>query len=167
MRIAVKDASILIDLAEAELLGLWFQLGIETHATDFVLNEVSQEEQWKAVAPFVDAKLIRKHATAPAEMAETALFATENGISVPDASGVLLAKRLGAMLLTGDRRMRRTATARSIEVHGVLWIMDQLVDARILPKPEALVRLRKVLQAGSHLPHAECDARIKAWGARV
>ncbi len=31
MKIAVKDANILIDLIEADLLGLWFRLGIETY----------------------------------------------------------------------------------------------------------------------------------------
>ena len=58
MRIAVKDASILIDLAEGDLLGLWFQLKIETHTTDLVLREVKQETQWQRVSPFVDAGLL-------------------------------------------------------------------------------------------------------------
>lgn len=63
MRIAVKDASILIDLAEGDLLGLWFRLEIETHTTDLVLQEVKQETQWRRVSPFVDAKLLQIHQT--------------------------------------------------------------------------------------------------------
>jgi hypothetical protein len=31
MKVAVKDANVLIDLVEGDLLGLWFRLGIETH----------------------------------------------------------------------------------------------------------------------------------------
>lgn len=62
MRIAVKDSSILIDLAEADLLGLWIQLKIETHATDFVLHEVSRGQQWAQISPFVDAGLLQRHA---------------------------------------------------------------------------------------------------------
>ncbi|MBE7537967.1 MAG: hypothetical protein HS122_06110 [Opitutaceae bacterium] len=45
MRITVKDASILIDLAAGDLPGLWFQLQIETHTTDFVPREMKQEIQ--------------------------------------------------------------------------------------------------------------------------
>ena len=30
------------------------------------------------------------------------------------------------ILLTGDALLRRTASNRSIRVHGVLWIVDQL-----------------------------------------
>ncbi len=109
MRIAVKDASILIDLAEGDLLGLWFQLKIDTHTTDLVLREVKQETQWQRVSPFVDAGLLQVHATAAAQIAAVVTFSQTHGISLPDASGVLLARRLQACLLTGDRRLRRTA----------------------------------------------------------
>lgn len=113
MRITVKDASILIDLAEGDLLGLWFQLQIETHTTDFVLREVKQEIQWQRVPPFVDAKLLQVHATTAQEIAAVAVFAQAHGLSLPDASGVFLARRLQACLLTGDRRLRRTAEQQS------------------------------------------------------
>lgn len=163
MRIAVKDASILIDLAEGDLLGLWFQLKIETHTTDLVLREVRQETQWRRVAAFVDAGLIQTHKTEGAEIAVVATFAQGNGISLADASGVLLARRLKAFLLTGDRRMRRTGQVEQVEVRGVLWILDQLVERGVLPKGEAATRLEKICAAGSRLPQAECEARLKSW----
>ena len=34
MKVAVKDANVLIDLVEGDLLGLWFRLGIETYVPD-------------------------------------------------------------------------------------------------------------------------------------
>lgn len=109
MRIAVKDASILIDLAEGDLLGLWFRLEIETHTTDLVLREVKHEAQWRRVSPFVDAKLLQVHPTAAADIGAVVAFSQTHGISLPDASGVFLARRLQACLLTGDRRLRHTA----------------------------------------------------------
>ncbi len=163
MRIAVKDASILIDLAEGDLLGLWFQLKIETHTTDLVLREVRQEAQWRRVAAFVDAGLIQTHKTEGAEIAAVAVFAQGNGISLADASGVLLARRLKAFLLTGDRRMRRAGQGEEVEVRGVLWILDQLVELGVLPKAEAATRLETICAAGSRLPRTECEARLKAW----
>jgi hypothetical protein len=36
MKVTVKDANILIDLIESELLGLWFKLGVETYISDLV-----------------------------------------------------------------------------------------------------------------------------------
>ena len=163
MRIAVKDSSILIDLAEADLLGLWFQLKIETHATDFVLHEVSRGQQWAQISPFVDAGLIQHHATPSAEMSAVVAFSQENGISVSDASGVLPAQRLQAILLTGDRRMRRTAESAQIEARGLLWIFDLLVERAVLPRHAAAERLARLCSGGSRLPSAECESRLKDW----
>lgn len=165
MRIAVKDATILIDLAEGDLLGLWFQLKIETHTTDLVLAEVKKETQWRRVSPFVDAALLQVHATAATDIAAIVTFSQTSGISLADASGVFLARRLKAHLLTGDRRLRRTAEADEIKAHGLLWILDRLVESAVLTKPDAAQRLEQILAAGSRLPRAECEARLKAWRA--
>jgi predicted nucleic acid-binding protein len=32
----------------------------------------------------------------------------------------------GAILLTGDRQLRRRATSLGVEVHGILWLADQI-----------------------------------------
>src|SRR5690606_25894282 len=125
--------------------------------------EVKQETQWRRVSPFADAGLLQTHATAATEMIATVEFSRAHGISLPDASGVLLARRLKAFLLTGDRRMRRTADAEKIEAHGLLWIMDLLVEREVLSRAEAARRLTQILAAGSRLPTDECAVRLKAW----
>lgn len=163
MRIAVKDTSILIDLAEGDLLGPWFALRIETHATDLVLAELRCESQWRHVSGFVEAGLIRRHATPPEEVVGLVAYAQAHGLSLADGSGILLARRLKADLLTGDRHMRGVAGADGVEVRGLLWILDQLVERGVLAKREASDRLEKILAAGSRLPREECAARIRAW----
>ncbi len=163
MRIAVKDTSILIDLAEGDLLGLWFKLQIETHTTDFVLAELRKETQWQHVSVFADAGLIQRHVTQPDGLAEVVDYARAHGVSLADASGVLLAIRLKACLLTGDRRMRNAAREGGVEVRGVLWIIDQLVEREVIGKHEAADRLERICAAGSRLPRDECEVRIKDW----
>ncbi len=59
MKIAVKDASVLIDLLEAGVLGSWFKLGIETHVPDLVLAEIVQPQQRPVVEGFVSAGLLK------------------------------------------------------------------------------------------------------------
>jgi hypothetical protein len=36
------------------------------------------------------------------------------------------------MVLSGDRPLRSIAEAKDLEVHGTLWIMDQLVSNALL-----------------------------------
>lgn len=59
MKVAVKDANVLIDLVEGDLLGLWFRLGIETHVPDLVLEEIKNPEQRRIVMAMVEAGNLR------------------------------------------------------------------------------------------------------------
>jgi predicted nucleic acid-binding protein len=115
MKAAVKDANILIDLAEADLLGLWFKLDIEMH------------------------------------------------VSLPDASAYQLAQTLGAILLSGDRTLRNAATKSGVEVRGVLWVLDSLVQKKLLPAVEAAARLHRLMTGQSFLPPVECAKRLGRW----
>ena len=44
-----------------------------------------------------------------------------------------------SILLTGDGPLRKFATSHTVEVHGVLWAVDEMHAASILP-PQALYR---------------------------
>jgi hypothetical protein len=59
VKVAVKDACVLIDLANGGLLEAWFQLGIETHTTDLVIRQVRTDRHWQAVSGFVEAGLLK------------------------------------------------------------------------------------------------------------
>jgi predicted nucleic acid-binding protein len=39
----------------------------------------------------------------------------------------------GAILLTGDRQLRQRATALGVEVHGILWVADQIERLGTMP----------------------------------
>jgi predicted nucleic acid-binding protein len=111
----------------------------------------------------VDAGLICAQKIESADMAEVVAYHLANRVSLADASGILLARRLKACLLSGDRRMRNAARADGVEVRGVLWIIDQLVEHGVLAKKDASDRLERICAAGSRLPQDECAARIKGW----
>ncbi|MGW6778544.1 hypothetical protein ACWF50_10900 [Brucella pseudogrignonensis] len=49
-------------------------------------------------------------------------------LSVPDAFAFAIAKARGWGLLTGDGTLRELAIAKRIDMHGVLWLFDQLAD---------------------------------------
>lgn len=166
MLVVVKDACLLIDLAEADLLGLWFGLGIETYATNLVLAEVSIPAQKAKIDPFVEAKMLKQQVLTSEELIQAVQLLDRNGISLADASACFLAKKLNAPLLTGDRRLRSVAEAREVETHGLLWVFDLLVEKEILAKLEAAERLECLIRRGSRLPQGECTARIKKWRSK-
>lgn len=165
MKIAVKDANILIDLIEADLLGLWFRLDIETYTTDLVRFEIKDASQQKALDAFIEAGLLKVESSDSTALRTIARVKDEHGVSMADASTFVLAKKLGAALLSGDDSLRKAARASDIEICGVFWVFDRLIEKRHLSKADACVRLRRLLDCGSFLPRSVCDDRFRSWGA--
>lgn len=82
----------------------------------------------------------------------------------PDLFALTLAKTENAVLITGDRRLRDAAERESVNVHGTLWFMEQLVAENLISKQGASDALQKMLGSGRRLPKAECSDLIRRWG---
>jgi hypothetical protein len=77
-------------------------------------------------------------------------------------------KLVNATVLSSDKPLRKYAKKLSIEYHGILWIIDQLVDQGALPKPEAISKLKAWINANliyrdNTEIQVEIDKREKAW----
>jgi rRNA maturation endonuclease Nob1 len=163
MKVAVKDANVLIDLIEADLLGLWFRVGIETHTTDLVVHELRRVAHGQALSLMIEAGNLRVRTFEPAVLNSIRLQAAKFGVSLADASVIHHASEIGATLLSGDRKVRREAAHLGLEVRGLLWVFDKLVGDGVLAPTEAAVRLKRTLSAGAFLPSDECDTRLRRW----
>lgn len=169
MKVAVKDANIFIDLEAMGILDLWFQLGIETLTSDYVVIELEDGGHQNALA-CINAGLVRVAVIEGAEMVEFEALRVEcepKGMSVEDVSVLYLARREGAMLLSGDKILRRDAEERTVEVHGTIWILEQMVERGLLGHGLAADRLEALILATGEqrrfLPRAECETRIRNW----
>lgn len=165
MKVAIKDANILIDLANCDLVDACVRLPYEFITTELVLLQLRQEAQWAAVEPFVVAGLIRTAGLSAQEEYELTIDPLLPMLGHADMHVLWLAAREQAILLTGDLRLRKEATHRRVEVHGLLWILDELIESRILVPAEAAKRLRLAMAGGAYLPPDECVARLKLWGS--
>jgi predicted nucleic acid-binding protein len=163
MRVAVKDANVLIDLVDADLLASWFRLGIETHTTDLVRHEVADPAQRQVVDRFVSAGLLHVEPLSARQLADVSDTARRLKLSLADASALALAKELRATLLSGDRALRRVAAAEKVDVRGVLWVFDKLVARGELATATAAARLRGLQRKGNFLPADECAGRLARW----
>ena len=153
-RIYIHDACVLLDLIEGDLLDLWFQLGFETRTTHLVYQEILEEEQFSLLQTYVDASDL------PALNAQ----AKEWKVSLQDVSVAHLAKRHGGILLSGDKRLRTKSAEAGIEVKGILWVLDMIVERKLLIPQRALNALEAILEAGGRIPSEECGERRQRWG---
>lgn len=169
MRVAVKDANIFIDLESMGILDLWFQLKYTTMTSSFVVVELEAGGHANALAS-INAGQVQEAVIAAEEMERfDAMFQAcqPRGLSLADVSVLFLALREDAILLTGDKPMRQEANVRTVEVHGTLWILDQLISAGLLAPPLAAQRLEALIQRTGReqrfLPKSECLSRISRW----
>ena len=84
-------------------------------------------------------------------------------VGVEDRTVLFLALEVDAILITGDRRLRLEGLRRNLEVHGLLWILDELVVRQKLTPKLAAAKLRVIVSEGAFLPQDECEKRFRAW----
>lgn len=164
MKVAVKDANVLIDLEIAGLLDLWFQLGHQTITTDLVIRQLKTGGHNEAIS-HVSTGNIEVHKCSGEFLVRAFELMTQigSGPDIADCSVLLLAIDLGAMLLSGDKPLRKGATQNQVEVHGTLWILDELVATKLLSKPTAAAKLEHLIEQDSFYPKDECQKRLTRW----
>ena len=84
-------------------------------------------------------------------------------ISPADFSVILYAQKANFNILTGDKRLRTYAEKEGIEVHGILFIFEALVEHSILPPTLAIELLQKFKELNKRTPVELIDVLIKKF----
>lgn len=158
--VTIHDTNILIDIIELELLGEFFNLDFKFHTTDFVLNEISQTFQKQEIKKFQSEFMIKTFdSSSLIKLAD--IHNTYKTLSIEDISVMELATEIDGILCTGDKALKTIARLRGVEVHGVLWIISQLVQQGVLSKDVAVIKLQKLKTINIRLPNSLIDKAIK------
>ncbi len=165
-KIVVSDTNIFLDLLSIDLLDAFFRLPCKIATTDFVMSEIQHPEQLEKVNVFVHSSKLEIAKFDFSEVAEiNAIFENnDNNASIPDCSVWYYAKKTNGRLLTGDAKLKKSATKDSLKVSGILYIFDNLVEYEIADKKLCAQKLVDLLQINTRLPKGECEKRIEEWG---
>ncbi len=169
MKIAVTDANIFIDILVLGLDTHFFALELEIHTTLDVFNELLPEQQ-QILNIYKSVHKLTVHILSHSEQHLLLDPDLPRSLSSPDKSVLLLAKKLDAILLSGDKPLRNIAKIKCIEYHGLIWIFDQLVKSGTLttdlaiPKLKTLQALNFIYQNSKEL-NTEIEKRIKSWSS--
>lgn len=161
--IIVNDASCLIDLKKGRLLAAFvrlpFDLVIPLTVRESELLDFTELE-W---ALMDDAGLTT--IDLPADGVRRALQIRQlyRRLSANDAFCLATAEQFDdRVLLTGDRLLKTAAEASAVEVHGVLWVVDELHRLGICGTDDLLIALELWRDDGSvFLPAPEIRKRIE------
>jgi predicted nucleic acid-binding protein len=155
----ISDTNIWIDFGRAGLLDALFALPFTFVSTDFVVNELDTPHPTDLRAR----GLVVQGLTEAEVQSLFVLMAEHGNSSLADVSCYLVAKAQGHALLTGDGRLRKQAVKDGVQVHGALWLLDQLVLHAVIKPTIAAQALHTMLAEGARLPANECEQRLAAW----
>ena len=127
-KIVVNDTNIFIDIYKIGLLEEMFSLPWEIHTTRLVLVEIIREGQQESVNLYVNDGRLHIPELSEEEM----LSIAKMKLQYSDCSVWYYALKNNYTLLTGDRKLRNISALDNIEVHGILYIFDKMVEQKVL-----------------------------------
>lgn len=166
-QIVVNDTNIFIDLHKVGLLDAFFHLPWEVHTTDFVMLELQREDQREAVLCFKESGVLHVAEFEFEEIVEInkllQRFSNKTNVSLTDCSVWYYAKQNGYVMLTGDRKLRQSAMRDGVEVKGILYVFDVLVETEAVSLEAASEKLSLLYVINPRLPKEEIDKRLRLW----
>ena len=154
----ISDANIFIDLDKIDLLDTCNQLSYKIITTDFVYNELYSQQK-----ETLD-KLNIEQLTFEAE--EMIDFYTKYsqlgnvGISPEDYSLIYKAKKENCSILTGDRALRNYIIKEHIQVFGIFFILDSILEQNLISEEEWKIKLKTLQTINQRLPKKKKKKRL-------
>lgn len=164
MKIVACDANIIIDLLQVDLFLAFLELDWEKHMSSLAEGEVQEENSYQLNEGIHAADLIFRRFS-PEELDDIQnLKENYPPLSLADCSCLYLAECLGAILLTGERKLRKVAIQKhQFEVHGILWVMEKLIENRIITYRLAHNKLTSLRGINRRLPVDACLRLLRRW----
>jgi len=129
--------------------------------TPQVIDEITDEEQQFAIEVHLENGDLKVDKDGSYE-AIAELFDEFPGLSVADCSVLELAIRKSAIVLSSDGGLRKISKQKNCEVHGTLWIIQELFDCDIIEKEAAIEKLKMYALINLRAPKNIIDQMITA-----
>ena len=165
MRIIVSDSNCLIDLRKASLLEAFLTLHYEILIPNTLFEEellkFTDEQKEALVQGGLRVMDLPDKGVLRAQQIARAL----PHLSIHDSFAFALAESCpGCILLTGDRRLREFALHYEMEVHGVLWVIDEIHASGLATTRDLLLVLRAFARDRTvRLPRRVLSAHIRRY----
>ena len=164
--IVISDANILFDLLTSELMEAFCRLPFQRWTSDFILQEIRDPNQKQIVDNIIENNELHIRESTFEEIITIKSFQERyKPLSISDCSVWLMAKEMNARLLSGDRKLRIVAEADGIEVSGILFVFDKLIENGIIDFQTAVDKLKYLMSVNNRLPEAECAEKLKEWSS--
>jgi len=151
--ILVSDANVLIDIEIGNLSPHIFQLPHEIVVPDILFELELKDRHARLLQMGLKVKSLN-----PESIRTVGLLTKKHPRpSTNDRFALSLAIQEKCPLLTGDKALRLAAKAEGVEVHGSLWLVQQILDKKLITHHQAKTSFDSMKAHGSRLPWGEVE----------
>lgn len=161
MKLIITDTNVLFDVIKIGALPEFFSLDYDICTTVFVIEEIKPSGQRELVDTFIRAKKLTVIEFTGEDVEDLVNFDTVKGLKrFTDKSVIWKSIQLNCPMLTGDKKMKEIAENIGIEVHGSIWVIDELYNYNLISTEKAIELLEQLMKTNSWLPKNEIEKRI-------
>ena len=161
MKAAVVDAGIFIDLLQTGLLSAFISLGYINYAPPDIVAEVKEDNRQILIDAIQTGKIL---APTIEDLDHINLLNYKyRPLSYQDCTCLYMAIKESAILFTSEKQLRKIAKGQGLEVHGILFILDELIKVGQISYRIAHEKLSYLIRNGTFLPIDECNKRLRSW----
>lgn len=159
--IFVADSSVLIDLERGELFKVAFSSSPRLAVPDLLYDRELAATGGEALM----ALGLQVVSLEPEEVEFAQITQRQHAkLSLPDCFALAYARRSEHALLTGDAELRTFAESINIECHGLLWLLDSMIENGAAIPGTMHTALEKIARhPRCRLPKQEIRKRLEMW----
>jgi len=158
--ILVKDACIIIDLIELDLLDVFLSLDYIVITSQSVIKEITDKTQAELLANHIKANRMQKENDGELD-AILKLMGKHTGISYADATVLELSLRIEATLLSADKLLRKAGKDEGATICGTLWVIKELYLTKMISSTVAVTKINELIKINTRIPFNLCKNLIK------
>lgn len=162
MKLIITDSSVFFDIIKIQALPEFFALDFEICTTDFVKAEILESDQREQIEMFIRSYQLIVFELSEKEIEEIENFKTKRFFkTLIDKTVLWKAKQLKCPLLTGDAKLRSEAIEQCVIVHGSLWVIQIMVESKVITASTGIKFLERLRISNDRLPLDEIEKLIK------
>jgi predicted nucleic acid-binding protein len=159
-KLLISDANVIIDLEVGGLIKQMFRLDY-----GFAVPDVLYETELKGNHANLPKLGLKRLELQPEAVEYTAKLAEKyRKPGRIDLMALALAKQEQCRLLTGDQALRDAGNAEGMAVVGTIWLVGEMLRAKIITKKEARAAYNKMKESNRRLPWTEAEKQMKEHG---
>ena len=155
----ISDTNILIDIEDGSLTPIVFRLSYEIIVPDILFELELKEQHTHLLAAGLKIKSLSTESVKRTE----ALNLKYPKPSIIDHSALALSIQEKCPLLTGDKDLRDAAKNEGVEVHGTIWIIEQLLTQKLILQTQARRSFDSMKAKGSRLAWGDIEQLLNRY----